>query len=156
MRFAVRFLRYRGRVLPWRDVMNQGLRTGDLRVEECLDDELRRYVRTARLVDVDRVVNVARPPELLDARLIAMSPQAFTLTGFERDAGAEYAQSWLVTEPAGAAAANRTAGDRMAGNRAAGVSVLPPPSPGRRLLQENTGAGRSMRGAPSRPPSDDG
>ena len=146
MRFAVRFLRYRGRVLPWRDVMNQGLRTGDLRVEECLDDELRRYVRTARLVDVDRVVNVARPPELLDARLVAMSPQAFTLTGFERDAGAEYAQSWLVTAPPGAAAANR----------AAGVSVLPPPSPGRRLLQENAGAGRSVRGASSRRPSDDG
>jgi len=151
MRFAVRFLRYRGRVLPWRDVMNQGLRMGDLRVEECLDDEWRRYVRTARLVDVDRVVNVARPPELLDARLVAMSPQAFTLTGFERDAGVEYAQSWLVTEPPGAAAVNRTAE-----NRAAGVSVLPPPSPGRRLLQENTGAGRSVRGAPSRLPSDDG
>jgi len=146
VRFAVRFLRYRGRVLPWRDVMDQGLRTGDLRVEECLDDELRRYVRTARLVDVDRVVNVARPPELLDARLVAMSPQAFTLTGFERDAGAEYAQSWLVTEPPGTAAANR----------AAGVSVLPPPSPGRRLLQENAGADRSVRGAPSLRPSDDG
>jgi len=146
MRFAVRFLRYRGRILPWRDVMNQALRVGDLRVEECLDDELRRYVRTARLVDVDRVVDVARAPELLDARLVAMSPQAFTLTGFERQEGAEYAQSWLVTGP--------PRGEPT--NRAAGVSVLPPPSPGRRLLQENTGAGRSVRGAPSRLPSDDG
>jgi hypothetical protein len=52
MRFAVRFLRHRGRILPWRDVMNQEPRTGDLRIEECLDSELRRYVRTARLFDV--------------------------------------------------------------------------------------------------------
>jgi len=28
---------------------------------------------------------------------MAMSPQAFTLAGFERIAGVEYAQSWLVT-----------------------------------------------------------
>ena len=145
MRFAVRFLRYRGRILPWRDVMNQAARVGDLRVEECLDDELRRYVRTARLVDVERVVNSVRPPELLDVRLVAMSPQAFTLTGFERDAGAEYAQSWLVSAPHEVAPRNR----------AAGVSVLPPPSPGRRLLQENAGAARSLRGPSPRAPSDD-
>ena len=30
-------------------------------------------------------------------RLMAMSPLAFTLTGFERVAGVEYAQSWLVS-----------------------------------------------------------
>jgi hypothetical protein len=46
MRFAIRFLRYRGRILPWREVMNQDPRTGDLRIEECLDEELHRYVRT--------------------------------------------------------------------------------------------------------------
>jgi len=27
-----------------------------------------------------------------------MSPQAFTLTGFERIEGTDYAQSWLVTQ----------------------------------------------------------
>jgi len=36
--------------------------------------------------------------ELLDVRLMAMSPQALTLTGFERVAGVEHAQSWLVAE----------------------------------------------------------
>src|SRR6266480_4763733 len=36
-------------------------------------------------------------PDLLDGRLMAMSPPAFTLTGFERVAGVEYAQSWLVS-----------------------------------------------------------
>ena len=34
MRFVVRFLRDRGRVLPWRDVMNQAPKYGDLRIEE--------------------------------------------------------------------------------------------------------------------------
>lgn len=38
----------------------------------------------------------AQYPELLDVRIIGMSPQAFTLAGFERIEGAEYAQSWLV------------------------------------------------------------
>ena len=52
MRFAIRFLRHRGRILPWRDVMNQEARIGDLRIEECLDAELHRYVRVARLFDV--------------------------------------------------------------------------------------------------------
>ena len=37
-------------------------------------------------------------PELLDARLMAMSPQAFTLKGFERVDGVEYVQSWLVSD----------------------------------------------------------
>src|SRR5213083_659603 len=97
MRFAVRFLRHRGRILPWRDVVNQEPRIGELRVEECLDGELHRYVRTARLFDVASPIYSDKLPELLDARLMAMSPQAFTLAGFERVAGVEYAQSWLVT-----------------------------------------------------------
>jgi hypothetical protein len=35
-------------------------------------------------------------PTLHDRVLPAMSPQAFTLTGFERIDGADFAQSWLV------------------------------------------------------------
>jgi hypothetical protein len=76
--------------------MNQEPRIGDLRIEECLDEELHRYVRTACLFDTDSVIYSAARPKLLDVRLMAMSPQAFTLTGFERVAGVEYAQSWLV------------------------------------------------------------
>jgi hypothetical protein len=98
MRFAVRFVRHRGRIVPWRDVVNQEPRIGDLRVEECLDSELRRYVRTAWLFDPQTPIYSDKLPELLDVRLIGMSPQAFTLSGFERVAGVEYAQSWLVTE----------------------------------------------------------
>jgi hypothetical protein len=98
MRFVVRLLRYRGRILPWRDVMNQEPKCGDLRIEECLDKDLRRYVRTARLFDEANVLPSRPLPELLDVRLLAMSPQAFTLTGFERAGGVEYAQSWLVSD----------------------------------------------------------
>ncbi len=97
MRFAIRFLRHRGRILPWCEVVNQAPRIGDLRIEECLDADLHRYVRTARLFKTESVIYSGELPELLDVRLMAMSPQAFTLAGFERIAGVEYAQSWLVT-----------------------------------------------------------
>lgn len=98
MRFVVRFLRSRGRILPWRDVMNQTPKYGDLRIEECLDRDLRRYVRAARLFDEGNVLSSNNLPELFDVRLMAMSQQAFTLTGFERADGVEYAQSWLVCQ----------------------------------------------------------
>jgi len=39
-----------------------------------------------------------RLPPLYDVTLPAMSPQAFTLTGFERIEGTDYAQSWLITQ----------------------------------------------------------
>jgi hypothetical protein len=51
VRFCVRFLRYRGRILPWREVANRPAKVGDLRIEECRDEELRRFVRTATLHD---------------------------------------------------------------------------------------------------------
>ena len=98
MLFFVRFLRYRGSILPWRDVINQAPKYGDLRIEETLDQELHRYVRMARLFDTTNVLPSTKLPLLLDARLMAMSPQAFTLTGFERVEGVEYAQSWLVSD----------------------------------------------------------
>ena len=96
MLFVVRFLRHRGRPLPWREVVNRQPRSDDLRVEQCYDEELRRHVRMARLLDPGAPGHPRDAPTLLDVRLIAMSPQAFTLTGFERVDGADYAQSWLV------------------------------------------------------------
>lgn len=97
MRFAVRPLRVRGRILPWREIANQPPQVGELRVEETLDSELRRYLRTATLTPSDSM-GVGRQllPALLDVHLVAMSPLAFTLAGFERLDGVEYAQSWLV------------------------------------------------------------
>jgi hypothetical protein len=49
MRFAVRLLRFHGRALPWREVVNRPALVGDLRIEELRNDELRRYGRTATL-----------------------------------------------------------------------------------------------------------
>ena len=98
MRFAVRFLRHRGRVIPWRDVVNRVPRLGDVRIEDIHDDELHRYVRTARLFPEDSVVVFQQAlPSLHDVCVIAMSPQAFTLAGLERIDGVEFAQSWLVS-----------------------------------------------------------
>jgi len=57
------------------------------------------YVRTTRLFDTAHPRYCEDLPELLDVRLMAMSPQALTLTGLERIASVEYAQSWLITEP---------------------------------------------------------
>jgi hypothetical protein len=96
VRFRVRFLRYRGRVLPWREVANRPAFVGDLRVEECRDEDLRRYVRTATLHDCAASSFNIQAPRLYDVRLMAMSPSAFTLTGLERIDGIDYAQSWLV------------------------------------------------------------
>jgi hypothetical protein len=92
VRFAVRPLRYKGRILPWREVINRPALTGDLRIEECRDEELKRNLRTALLWDNTNVLPSEDRPRLLDVRIIGMSPQAFTLSGFERIDGAEYMQ----------------------------------------------------------------
>jgi len=42
------------------------------------------------------VARSATPPTPLDVRLIGKSPSAFSLSGFERVEGMQYAQSWLV------------------------------------------------------------
>ena len=97
MRFAVRRLRLRGRVLGRIEVANQQPVIGDLRVEEVLDALLGRYIRTARLRSDTHALGDSLVPDLLDAHLVSMSPTAFSLTGFERVATSEYAQSWLVT-----------------------------------------------------------
>jgi hypothetical protein len=96
MRFIVRLLRYRGRILPWQEVLRRPALAGDLRIEECRDEELKRSLRTALLWDEHSVLPAAERPRLLDVHIIGMSPQAFTLSGFERVDGAEYMQSWIV------------------------------------------------------------
>lgn len=97
MRFQVVRLRHRGRPLPKREWGNRPPAAGDLRVEQLYDEELLRHVRIARLVSLARVVGPVDFPTLYEPVLIAMSPQAFTLAGFERVEGVDYAQSWLVT-----------------------------------------------------------
>lgn len=97
MRFSVVQMRHRGRALPRRALANGAASSGDLRVEQVFDEHLHRYVRLARLIDPDRPAAADQLPPLYDATIMAMSPLAFTLTGFERLDGVDYAQSWLVT-----------------------------------------------------------
>ena len=99
MLLAVRLMRDKGRCLSPRELANSVMLVGDLRVEEWRDEMLRRHVRVARLVDRGRPRDPDRLPPLYDVMLPAMSPQAFTLAGFERIDGVDYAQSWLVTAP---------------------------------------------------------
>lgn len=99
MRFRVLRLRLRGRPLPRREWQAREPQVGDLRVEQLYDEELLRHLRLARLVDVQRTAGPDALPALYDPVLVAMSPQAFTLMGFERIEGVEYAQSWLVALP---------------------------------------------------------
>ena len=52
----------------------------------------------ARLFKGESAICSDKLAELWDVRISAMNPLAWTLTGFERVAGVEYAQSWLVAE----------------------------------------------------------
>ena len=76
MLFVVHLLRYRGRVLPWREVVNRQALVGDLRVEQCYDEELRRHVPMARLLDPTTAGRVQQPPTLLEAQVIATTSSA--------------------------------------------------------------------------------
>ena len=99
MRFRVLRLRHRGRPLPRREWQGREPQVGDLRVEQLYDEELLRHLRLARLVDIQRTAGHEALPALYDPVLVAMKPQAFTLMGFERIQGVEYAQSWHVALP---------------------------------------------------------
>lgn len=97
MRFAVRLLRRRGRLLSRSDVANQPPVVGDLRVEEMMDAVYGRYVRMACLRSEQHAVGRSLVPDLYDVHLIGMSQIAFSLSGIERVDSAEFAQSWVVT-----------------------------------------------------------
>ena len=90
MRFSVRFLRLRGRILPPREVANQHPVVGDMLIDECFDERTHRYLRTARLFNTNAGVPVELKPKLFEARLIGMSTERLSLTGFERIDGVEY------------------------------------------------------------------
>ena len=69
---------------------------GDLSIEDIRDEQLMRYVRTARVLVLDRPRATDVLGELFEPQIIAMSPKAFTLSGYERIGDQCYAQSWLV------------------------------------------------------------
>lgn len=101
MRFAIRLLRHRGQIIPWREVMNVDPFLGDLRIEESLDKDVRRHRCVAKVIQDYSRGGRAPWPQLHDVRIVGMSERAFTLTGIERIGATEYAQSWLVAPLAG-------------------------------------------------------
>ena len=96
MLFAVVPMRRRGRLVPRVELSNSAPLIGDVRVEEIRDETLMRYVRTARVLALDRPRASEVLAELFEPQIVAMSPQAFTLSGIERVGEQSYAQSWLV------------------------------------------------------------
>ena len=96
MQFAIRLLRHRGQLVPWREVAKVEPIVGDLRIEECMDKDLRRSRCVAKVIQDDNRGDRTPWPQLHDVRVVGMSARAFTLTGVERLGVTEYAQSWLV------------------------------------------------------------
>jgi len=99
MRFAVVLIRHRGRPVDRYELANRSPLVGDLRIEQLNDETLHRCVRMARLVNVSRPRDRDALRTLFDPTLVAMSPLAFTLSGFKRVGEQDYAQSWLVRFP---------------------------------------------------------
>lgn len=94
--FAVYPMRRRGRLLPRVELANLAPLVGDLRIEEIRDATLMRYVRTARVMSYEKPRAPEVLAELAEPQIVAMSPQAFTLSGVERVGDQSYGQSWLV------------------------------------------------------------
>ena len=98
MQFAVVPKRFQGRPLSRAELANRPRWIGDLRIEEMRDEQVMRYVRMARVLVLDRPRRTEVLGELFEPQIIAMSPQAFTLSGYERLGDQLYAQSWLVRD----------------------------------------------------------
>jgi hypothetical protein len=84
MCFAVFPMRSHGRPLSRAELANRSPWIGDLRIEELRDQQLMRYVRMARILVLDRPRATEVLGELYEPQIVAMSPQAFTLSGYER------------------------------------------------------------------------
>jgi hypothetical protein len=81
MRFKVHLLRYRGRRLAWRDVINGPAHVGDLVSEHVTLAEEHFNLVTLRC---DDPVVPSPIPALYQPVLLGFSPLAFRLRGFER------------------------------------------------------------------------
>jgi hypothetical protein len=80
MRFKVYLLRYRGRRLPWREVVNGPKYVGDLISEQITVGEERYNVITLRAGDP---VASSPAPTLYEPALLGFFTLAFRLRGFE-------------------------------------------------------------------------
>lgn len=96
MRVRVRLMRVQGRLLPQQHFKGLPAHIGDLSVDEKRDVELGRQVTQARLLGVTGGTKIDVLPHLRDVRLLWACDGAMRLSGTERIAGAEYAQTWSV------------------------------------------------------------
>jgi hypothetical protein len=75
---------------------------GELRIEECRDEYLRRNLRMARLLNITDQAsgNGDALPPLYDVAVLYVRGDRMSITGFERDEGlgqpVVYAQTWVV------------------------------------------------------------
>ena len=98
MHFAVVPIFVRGRLLDWKAVDRVVPLVGELRVEHLLDPTRHRYLTYASLRVESIGLKKELLPDLYGVHIVGMSPLVFSLSGFERVNGAEYAQSWIVSE----------------------------------------------------------
>jgi hypothetical protein len=100
MRFKVYPLRYRGRRLAWREVLNGPSYVGDLHTHEATGSEERFTVATLR---PDDPASEPRLPPLYEPVLTAIAPLAIRLRGIERlERGGEtfaVVQEWHCETP---------------------------------------------------------
>ena len=81
MRFKVFPLRYRGRRLPWRDVMNGPSYVGDLLTCQAVTAGVRTTMATLRASDP---MTAPLLPPLYEPELLSVAPLALRLRGIER------------------------------------------------------------------------
>ena len=100
MRFKVYPLRYRGRRLVWREVINGPAYIGDLRTHEMTAGDERFTVAT---LFPDDPASEGRLPPLYEPVFTGSAPRAMRLRGYERiESGREtYAvvQEWHLEKP---------------------------------------------------------
>jgi len=96
MRVRVRTLRKNGRNLNRDELKDIPPFVGNLMVGEVRDHVLGRPVVRARLLDPTNKLETDLLPELADARLLWAEDKKMHLTGIERLAESDVAQTWSV------------------------------------------------------------
>jgi hypothetical protein len=96
MRVQVLALRNKGRNLNKSELEGVPRRVGVLRVREMRDIELNRPSLQARLFDPTKTGESDLLPALEDARLLYVEGDRLRITGIERLADADVAQTWDV------------------------------------------------------------
>jgi hypothetical protein len=95
MKVKVVRLRHEGKPHPrWRLSTLESV-VGELRIEEAKDENLSRFMRRARLLNLVLQESEMLPP-LIDAAVLWLKGNSLAITGFERIESTDYAQTWLI------------------------------------------------------------